>query len=118
MRKKQITLLAVLAILALVIIVGIVVKGQLDKNLQDLTKVTVADISVSELPDGTYEGGYSSFPVTAKVQVRISDGKITGIDLVEHNNGQGQSAESLPASVVASQSLSEALISAVCLYTF
>ena len=106
MKKKHVILLAALVILALLFVAGMIVKGQLERNLQSLTQATLAKISVTGIPDGSYDGSYSSFPVSAKVEVLISGGKITDIKLVEHNNGQGQAAEAIPASVVSLQSLS------------
>jgi len=73
--------------------------------LDDLRDITFEAIDVSEHADGVYEGAYSQFPISVKVEVTILDGAITEIDIVEHEHGKGGDAETIITDVIESQSL-------------
>lgn len=105
MRKRTKIIIGTGIILTLLVISGILVYNHLESNLEGLTKVTFTSLSLNDAKDGTFHGSYSSFPVAAEVDVTIEDHRIVSIDLTKHATGQGQSAESLPAAVLASQSI-------------
>ena len=62
----------------------------------DLSTLEFTDVSVKEIPDGTYEGKSSVGPVKVKAEVQVKDGKIESIRLLRHENGMGKEAEALP----------------------
>jgi uncharacterized protein with FMN-binding domain len=105
MKRKRMVLLTVLILVTGAAIAAIAVKSQLDRNLEQLVSTTIADIDISKLDDGVYNGSYSTFPVAAKVRVTIKDHRITAIELLEHNNGLGADAEVIPDRVVEAQTL-------------
>lgn len=110
--KTRTKILIVIALLLL--LTGIGAKLLLDsfgRDLEALADIPIADLSLADAADGTYEGSYSAFPVSAKVEVTLADHRITEIDLTEHRTGQGQDAEVLPDAVVAAQSLDVDIVS-------
>lgn len=104
MKRKRV-LLIVLLIAAGVAIAAMGIMAYTEKNLEKLVATTIGDIDVTTLEDGVYTGSYSSFPVSAEVSVTVKDQRITGIELVKHNNGKGAPAEVIPGRVVEAQSL-------------
>lgn len=106
MNKKWKVLLIVLAVLAVLVIGGTIFLGQVQQKLDALVEYDIKDVDLSAIPDGTYAGSYSVFPVAVEVNVTVANHAITAIELVKHQNGQGQAAESIPATVVNKQTLS------------
>lgn len=66
---------------------------------------------LTDISDGEYIGEYSVAPVHVKVSVTIADHEITGITILEHDNGLGSAAESIVNDIVAAQSLETDAIS-------
>ncbi|EOH94711.1 FMN-binding protein [Enterococcus pallens] len=73
------------------------------KNM--LKNVSIAKVNPRELPDGTYLGEATLKPVIAKVNVTIADGKISGVQITEHQTGLGKKAEAIAAEIIDKQSL-------------
>ena len=111
MKKKYKILLIVAIILVIIIIAGAVIFSTFQTNLNKLTTVTITDVDLTKIEDGTYLGSYGSFPVSAEVQVIVADHKITNIKILMHNNGQGANAEVIPENVIAAQSLEIDIVS-------
>ena len=104
MKKKRLLLTALL-IIAGFAIAAMGVMAYAEKNLEKLASATVKDIDISRLDDGVYTGSYGTFPVSAEVRVAVKGHRITGIELIKHNNGRGAPAEVIPGKVVEAQSL-------------
>jgi len=104
MKKKRV-LLIVLLIIAGIAVAAMGVMAYTERNLEKLTNTTIEDIDLATLEDGEYFGSFSTFPVSAEVRVTVNDQRITGIELLEHNHGQGAPAEVIPGRVVEAQSL-------------
>lgn len=105
MKKKYVILLIILVLIIGVFITGAMIKSSIESNLEQLTSLTISDIDLSTLEDGTYKGSYKVFPIDVEVRVTMENHRIAGIDLVKHTNGQGASAEIIPGKVVDAQSL-------------
>ena len=76
---------------------------------------------LTDISNGDYIGEYSVAPVRVKVSVTIADHEITGIKILEHDNGLGSAAESIVNDIVAAQSLetdaiSGATVSSRCIF--
>lgn len=67
---------------------------QMNAYKDAVAQITFSDIDIHSIPNGTYEGSCDAVIVTAKVSVAVKDGTITDIQLLEHKNGKGASAES------------------------
>ena len=103
-RGKKILIGIVVLVLVLVVAFRVVV-SKLESNLEALNSLTIEEVDLTNIEDGTYEGSYGSFPVSAIVEVTVRNHRITKIELVDHSNGQGQPAEVLPERVIESQSV-------------
>ncbi len=103
--KKRKILIVLLTVLAVVIVGGAALYLKLSQNLAQLEALTITEVDLSRAADGDYTGSYSTFPVSAEVRVSIADHRITAIELVRHDHGQGKPAEVIPQQVVAAQSL-------------
>jgi len=107
MKKRTVILLAV----AVVMVAAAGGYFLIDHNLKQLASVSIPQIDPAALGDGVYEGSYSVFPVSAKVEVTISGHKIVNIVIKEHKNGKGSTAEVLPQNVMEAQSLQVDVVS-------
>lgn len=106
MKKKQIYTLSITALVIIVIFIGIIViKSYIDNYDQVISEITISNVDLSNVADGTYSGSHKAFPVVVEVNVTVSGHKITAIDLVKHNNGQGTAAEVITDKVVEAQTL-------------
>lgn len=104
MKKKKV-LIAVVFIIIIVVVVGSILVNSMQMNLEKLREVKIENIELSDLNDGTFYGTYDAQPVSAEVKVVIENKKIADIELLKHNNGQGQAAEILTEKVVENHSL-------------
>lgn len=115
MKRKRAILLVVLGVVVIAIGAGVVgvrtTVKRMEKSLELLTRMTISDVDLSKIPDGTYTGSYEVFPVSAEVKVTVAGHKITGIELVKHRNGQGKGAEVIPGKVVEAQTLQVDIVS-------
>lgn len=102
MKKKYIVLLSILGVVIFGIAAGIIYLSGFDGRI---ASINVSDVDLSQIADGTYDGAYSMFPVSAIVKVTVKNRLLTNIELVKHVNGQGSAAEVLPGKVVDTQSL-------------
>ncbi|MGI6174192.1 MAG: FMN-binding protein [Christensenellales bacterium] len=75
------------------------------KIVSDAVALPVEEIDISKIEDGTYPGSYAIFPVKVSVETTILQGKITRIDLLEHFNGKGATAEIIVDHIIDKQSL-------------
>lgn len=89
-------------VLALVII-GIGTYSYLS-NLEPKDLV-FAEIDISALADGTYSGNAKFTPVKVALEVTVSGGAVTSIEIMEHVNGKGKQAENIIERVIETQSL-------------
>lgn len=105
MSKARKAVLIILAAIVLLTAAGAIFISQTGKKLDELSAVPVGDVDLSAVPDGTYRGGRSAFPIEVKVEVAVQNNKITAIDLVKHSNGRGKAAEAIPGRIVEAQSL-------------
>jgi len=98
-----------LGAVCLVAITGIIVGGKYlisVRNYQKTIKeLTINKVDLSKISDGKYTGSYDVNLLSAKVSVTVKDHKIENIDLLEHKNDRGKSAEVIPSMVVKAQSL-------------
>ena len=73
--------------------------------IEEIERLTIEDIAVGEVKDGTYEGEQSNVPVTARVEINVKDGRITDIILLGHSHGPGHGADEIIDRVMEKQSL-------------
>lgn len=91
-RKRIFSFAAILLFLIVLIFTAIYLKSVADyKNA--VRETTFTDLDISNIPDGVYVGEYDVDFIYAKVEVTVQNGAITNIDILEHKNGRGKSAE-------------------------
>lgn len=87
-------------------------QSKLNKFSEEVSKISINDIDISTLNDGTYSGEYFvNESVGAIVKVTVKDNKITDIDFIEHKHGKGKKAEAITDIVIEKQSLNVDAIS-------
>jgi len=105
MKKRWKVSLIILGVIALLFVAFVIIMSQAEKNMAAMPELPLEDVDLAAIPDGTYPGSYSAFPVEVEIEVTVQGGKITAIDLIKHINGQGKAAEVLAGMVVEAQSL-------------
>jgi uncharacterized protein with FMN-binding domain len=73
--------------------------------MEEINKLSVAEINISAIKDGVYEGEQMNSPVTAKVRATVNGGILTDIVLLEHSHGPNHGADAIIPQVIAKQSL-------------
>ena len=78
----------ILLVLGIIVLAGVVyfyIKMRSLKN--DITALTVSEVPLSEVSDGTWEGTCDLKIVSARVAVTVVGGAITEIKILEHRHG-------------------------------
>lgn len=88
--------------------------------VKEAANITVSELNLETVTDGIYEGEYAVPPVYVKVEVAVTGRRITGIKIIEHQNGLGGKAEKIVDAVISRQSLevdtvSGATVSSKCI---
>nr|WP_243183188.1 FMN-binding protein [Anaerosolibacter carboniphilus] len=78
---------------------------------QMIGAITINEVDLSKIQDGTYRGSHDAIWVGADVTVIVKDHKIIDIKLERHLNGRGEPAEIIPQRVIDAQSLEVDFIS-------
>lgn len=73
------------------------------KNI--IKNITIKNVDLSKISDGTYLGSFDALEVGADVKVKVDNHKITAIKIVHHKNERGKKAEVIPERVISAQSL-------------
>ncbi len=68
-------------------------------------ETTFSSIDISNISDGIYVGEYDVNFVYAKVEVTVQNGAITNIDILEHKNERGNSAEIVADRIIEEQKI-------------
>lgn len=107
--KKRLAIVFVVIISVPVVLVTAVllIGQQLDKGLASFDEIVLTDPDLSRIPDGVYPGSFKQMPIAVEVEVTVTNHAITDIRLLKHDNGMGGDAETIPAQVVAAQSVEE-----------
>ena len=109
----------VLIILSAVLLLGGLAGGLYLKSISDykakVNALDFANIDLSKVADGVYDGSCETGVVNATVQVTVRDHGITDISLVRHDNGRGASAEAVLQQMLRSQTTDvDAVSGATC----
>ena len=100
-RKWILVILSLLAI-SLSIFLGVY---HLQSNLDLLRFVSLDDVDLSRIENGTYTGRHTVLPISVEVAVTLEEHRITRIELVRHTHGRGSGAAVIPDRVLEQQSL-------------
>lgn len=92
--KKMV--LTVAAVMVCFIVLGIVMFGAMTVKTNEALKSQVnVDIDMEKVKDGIYIGSSDGGLVQVEVEVEVADHKIISINLLKHECGMGQPAESM-----------------------
>ena len=78
---------------------------KLKEYKEKVANTDINEVDLSTIENGTYEGFYDCYLVKARVNVSVSDHKITDIEIVEHENGRGEAGEQVVPKVMQKQRL-------------
>lgn len=104
--------------MAIKIIIGVIILGfaiglyftvsymsKLSEYKKRIANISISNVDLSKIPDGTYTGSYDAIMISAKVGVTVSDHTINKIQLIYHKNERGKKAEAILGEVQSAQSL-------------
>lgn len=100
MGKRIIIIVIVIMLLIVIVKIG---AGILTKRT--LKKVKINEVDIAKVADGEYEGNAQIKPVSAKVNVRVEQGKIADIEIKDHMTGLGKNGEKIVDQIINKQSL-------------
>ena len=103
-QKRILSLTVILLFLIVLIFTAIYLKSVADYK-KAVRETTFTNLDISNIPDGVYVGEYDVDFVYAKVEVTVQNGAITNIDILEHKNGRGKSAEIVTGRIMEEQKI-------------
>lgn len=103
--RKIIILIVATLCIAVALFWGINYLIDLQKYKDTIKTISIDNIDLSKIPDGTYSGSFDASKIEADVSVTVHNHEITAINLLHHKNERGEKAEVIPQRVLDSQSL-------------
>ena len=101
--RKKIILSIVIFIFTIGLIGGAVYLKNVEDYKQAVKETTFDEINISDVSDGVYIGEYDVNFIYAKVEVRVQNGEITDIIILEHRHEHGKAAETVINEIVDEQ---------------
>ena len=98
--KKFLIVLGVIAVAVAALCLSVFFKMKSQTDAFDTTPV-----DISKVADGTYEGYSETMMVKAKVLVTVESGKITDIEILQHDCGKGHPAEAMIDDMIANNTV-------------
>ncbi|MBN2503850.1 MAG: FMN-binding protein [Bacilli bacterium] len=95
----------VFGVLVVLVVGMILMVNYMENNLDVMLAEELLPIDPSTEADGTYTGVYDAKLIHVEVLVTIRDGEISSIEILKHDNGQGDAAEAIVDYVIESQSI-------------
>jgi len=99
----------VIGVIAAGMLIGLVFGGKYVLDLmyykEEMSTVSIGNVDLKDVNDGTYIGSYDAKIISATVSVSVKNGKITDIELLEHKYERGESAVLIIDEVLKEQSL-------------
>ena len=103
--QKNLIILIVIIVLFLSLIFGTVYLKRVANYKQAVKETTFDNINISDVSDGVYIGEYDVDFIYVKVEVTVDNGEITNINILEHKNGRGESAEVIVREIISEQKI-------------
>lgn len=67
---------------------------------KEIQKISLQDINMNQLRDGSYNGMYKAILIEVEVNVVIKDYQIKEIKILKHQNGLGKEAEAITEDMI------------------
>lgn len=93
----------IIAAVATVVVLGLV--ALVFFNLPKPVTASNAAFDLTQIADGTYPGTCDNGLVKVRVELEVQNHEITGVKLLEHDNGLGGAAEAITDTIVQQQSV-------------
>lgn len=103
--QKNLIIIIVIIVLFLSLIFGTVYLKRVANYKQAVKETTFDNINISDVSDGVYIGEYDVDFIYVKVEVTVDNGEITNINILEHKNGRGESAEVIVSEIISEQKI-------------
>ena len=101
--KKKIILFIIMLLLLVGLVLGIIYLKNVVDYKRAVKETTFEEINISDISDGIYVGEYDVNFIYAKVEVTVQDGEITNINILEHRNERGKTAEAITNKIINEQ---------------
>lgn len=96
----------VLIVLAVIIVAAAIpVIGKAIQFSRAINDIAIGEIDLTAISDGVYRGAADVGIIAVSVEVTVSDGAITHIQILRHVSGKGTPAEAVVDRVIESQTL-------------
>ena len=105
MEMKKILFVMANIVVIIAIIFGLRYLNSVKSYQKAVKELKIGSVDLSKISDGEYTGACNVDFISVKVVVTVKDHKIENINIAEHKNGKGKSAEVITDKVVDSQSL-------------
>jgi uncharacterized protein with FMN-binding domain len=69
----------------------------------NISQISLSGIDITCIKDGNYVGEYDAGYIFAKVKVKVEDGRIEDIKIMEHRNERGTPAEAITENIIDEQ---------------
>ena len=96
--KKMMKLGIVFVIIVLIGIIGF--KSWSAKIVKEAIELEDVTVDIAKVADGIYEGHSELGPVIVDVKVTVEKGKMIEVEIINHQNGFGQSANAIVENMV------------------
>ena len=101
--RKKIVMILIMLFLLLASIFGTAYIDRVGEYKRAVKETTIEEVNISDIPDGVYIGEYDVNFIYAKVEVRVQNGEITDIIILEHRHEHGKAAETVINEIVDEQ---------------
>ena len=101
--KKNVFIVTGIAVVALALAAGVYLLNNLRNYKKDVDAIQIQSVDLTLIEDGEYFGDCDVGFVSARVRVVVQSHVITEIELLEHHNGRGIAAETLPSEILREQ---------------
>ena len=102
-RRNKALLLGVVVLLAVVLAALLLFLKAALEYKGAVEALTVQEVDLAQVADGTYTGGCDVGLVSAQVEVTVEDGALVEVTLTAYRSLLGRGAEALPEAMVAQQ---------------
>jgi uncharacterized protein with FMN-binding domain len=92
---------------ALVIIIAVAYiffRMRFNKMVDVIESVEIVTIDLEQIEDGVYPGEFGEFLISVELEVTVKDHKITHIEIIEQNSGEGYEAREVIDRIIQAQS--------------
>lgn len=102
--KRVIMCIAIIFVLIALFSTAVYLKSVADYK-KAVRETTIGAVDISAIPDGVYVGEYDVDFIYAKVEVKVQNGEMTDIAILEHRQERGKAAEAVISDMLAEQKI-------------